>query len=667
MSQGVLTPLQLQAGASLLNNQGIKTLPSALTTAISSYNSTTVISNFLNAVGFYNTQSYATASTLASLLSIGNSTCAALGDSIPTGYSNLSPVATSPWGFAGLVLQTGQNYLGNGDIGKFAQGFGAVEGYINTTNQFINSSVNAQTYLGPTFTTMDSLTTNQISDINTNLTGFGVDLANQGQLTDLSNLNEYGTPGALLQQIANVAGLQGGTLNSIQTALVAEGLTTKDIQTLISGQDSVTPSQYNLIQRLAYQGMQNVTGTDLQQILSILDVTTPNINTMADLLDQSKIFPNSYTTLQTPSPNGPIPIYGADDSVNMEVAENVENYIPSDTGCYELAKVIPPAQAVSNKAVQSALQQVAGIASTTLPRLADAIVGSTPNVWNPDTTYLADDVVANGSPIPTIYRAQQDVPVGTDITDTSYWLPTTLGGLNTMNGLPLIQAQTSAIPTATSSFYNNTIATGSGENGTITTCDVLGLATDHNDFASQLNTATTAINALQTAGSLNTLNAAYVAILSAVNDAAVITQIANANAAIAALSASPYYATLNTAWAYMANYLNKEKGYQIKAGVDYFNLQANEQASVMGFIQQLPQYGLQTGPCDAACFLNQIADTSIAGGQAIIGVMREAQNSQRLGATGLAQTPKPSPVPPVTPVPTVIPITDTSTTTTSTC
>lgn len=667
MAQGLLTPLQLQAGSSLLNNQGINGLPSALTTAIANYNSTTVISNFLNAVGFYQTQSYATSSTLASLLSIGSTTCAALGDSIPTGYSNLSVVSTSPWGFSGLITQTGNNYLGNGDIGRFAQGFGAVQGYINTTNQFINSAVNAQTYLGPTFTNMDSLTTNQISDINTNLVGFGTDLANQGLLTDLGNLDQYGTPGALLKQIANVAGLQGGTLNSIETALLAEGVTKKDIQTLLTGEDSVTPNQYNLLQRLAYQGMENVTGTDLQQILSILEVTTPNINTLADLLDQSKIFPNSYTTLQTPSPNGPIPIYGEDNSVNMEVADNVENYIPSDTGCYELAKVIPPSMAVSNKAVQSALQQVSGIASTTLPKLADTILGTTPDVWNPATTYLADDVVQNGQPIPTIYRAQQDVPIATDITDTDYWVPTSLGGLNTMNGLPDIQAQTTAVPTATSNFYANTIATGTGENGTINTCDVLGTATDHNNFAAQLDIATAAINTLQTAGSLTALNAAYVAILSAINDAAVLTQITNANNAISALSADPNYTTLNTAWAYIANYLNKEKGYQIKAGVDYFNLQADEQSSVMGFVQQLPQYGLLTGPCDAACFLNQIADTTIAGGQAIVGAMREAQNSQRLADAGLVPTPKPSTSPPVTPVPVVTPITDTSTTTTSTC
>lgn len=653
---GVLTPLQLEAGSALLNNQGLLPLPTALTTAITSYNSTTVISNFLAAVTFYNSQSYATASTLSLLLSIGNTTCAALGDSIPAAYTNLTPVTASPWGFSGLITQTGTNYLGNSDNGRFAQGFGAVQGYIGTANQFVNSAVNAQTYLGPTFTSMDALITNQISDMNPNFDGFGTDLANQGQLTDLSNLAEYGTPGALLKQIANVADLQGGTLNFIEAALINQGLTAKDIQTLIYNQDSVTPSQYNLLQRLAYQGMKNVTGNDLQQVLDILDVTTPNINTLADLLDQSVIFPNSYKTLQTPSPNGPIPVYGSDASVNMEVADNVDNYIPSNTGCYELAKVIPASLAVSNKAVQTAFQQISGIASTTLPELAETVLGTAPDLWNENTTYLANDVVQYGGPIPTIYRAQQDVPTGIDISNNSYWLPTTLGGLNTTAGLPLIQAQTSAITTAVANFYSNTIATGTGPNGTITTCDVLGTAIDYNNFTAQLNTVTAGINALQTAGSLNTLNAAYVAILSAANDAAVITQISNANAAIAALSANPYYATLNTAWNYIANYLNIEKGYQTKAGVDYFNLQAGEQSSTMAFVQQLPYFGIQTDAGGPAYFITQIADTTVLGGQAIIGVMREAQNQQRLNAAGIGVNYLPSAVPAVAPVPAVTPV-----------
>ena len=188
MAQGFVTPLQLSAASALLNNQGINPLPTALTSAITAFNSTAVIADFLAALAAYQTKPYANASTLLSLQSIGNSTCPALGDSIPIAYTNLSP---SLIGFSGLIIQTGNTYLGNGDTKKFCQNFISAQGYQGTTNNFINSAVNAQTYLGPTFKGMDSLTTNGISNINSNFVGFGTDLFKQGDLTNFSDINYY--------------------------------------------------------------------------------------------------------------------------------------------------------------------------------------------------------------------------------------------------------------------------------------------------------------------------------------------------------------------------------------------------------------------------------------------------------------------------------------------
>ena len=278
-------------------------------------------------------------------------------------------------------------------------------------------------------------------------------------------------------------------------------------------------------------------------------------------------------------------------------------------------------------------------------------------------TDVANAPAINGlaqlSPSTQFYRAQDYVPAGTDITDTNYWQPVTLGGLNTMAGLPLIEAQTTAIDASVSSFVNTNIATGTGPNGAITICDVLGLAYDHNDFATRLNTATTAINALQAAGSLNTLNTAYTTILAAANDAAVLTQIANANAAIAALSASPYVTTLNTAWTYMSNYLNLELGYQSKAGVDYFLLQPGEQTSVYAFVQSLSQFGRQCEACGPNQFLQEIADTTTLTGQGLVGSLREGENQMQLAASSInnPEITKPPSTPPVDPACAVTPVT----------
>lgn len=672
MAQGIVTPLQLTAAAGLMANAGIKPLPAALNAALVAFNSTTLISNFIAAVNFYKAQSFATQSTLESLLSIGNTVCPALGNSIPASpvgsypYLNAEYLTTpfnatdgstlDPSGFSELIRQTASAYLGDGDNGRFSQGFMAVQGYINTTNTFINSAVNAETYLGPTFSSTDSLITNNISDMNPDLGAFGTDLANQGLLTNFGDLNQYGTPGALLRQLATVGRFQGGMPGFVSNPLQTAGINAAGIQSLLNGGVDITESQYNLLQRQAYQAMQNITGDALTQVLQILDVTTANIANMADLLDQSKIFPNSYTTLQTPTPTGYEPIYGPDLSVNLDLANNVANFLPQPTGCDDLQKVIPAALAVSSKAVQSSYQQLQGVNATSLPALAQAVKGFSPNTWNLDNTYLADALVSQGQPIPTLYRAQQDVPAGTDINDTNFWLPTTVGGLSTAAGLPLIQDQTQIIASSVSDYFANSVATGTGPNGTITTCDVLGLAIDHDDFASRLNTATSAVNTLQSAGSLNTLNTAYTAILVAANDAAVLTQIANANAAIAALSANPNVPTLNTAWTYMANLMNLSAKYTTEASIDYFVLPAGDKVSVMALVQNFSQYGTQNNSCGPAAFLNSVADTNTLTGQAIVACLREASNAQQLGRAGLGLDITPSTTPAVTPVPAVIPV-----------
>jgi hypothetical protein len=270
---------------------------------------------------------------------------------------------------------------------------------------------------------------------------------------------------------------------------------------------------------------------------------------------------------------------------------------------------------------------------------------------------LANTVVSWGAPVPAFYRAIVDVPAGIDISNTAYWAPTTLGGLNTMADLPLIQAQTTPVDASVNSYISTNLATGTGPNGTITTYDVLGLAIDSNNFAAQFNTATVAINSLQTAGSLAALNTAYVNILSAVNDAGVQTQITNANNAIAALSANPNVTTLNAAWVYMANLMNLSAKYTTEAGIDYFLLQPGDKNSVYALVQNLPYYGLLTADGDAAEFLENIADTTTLGGQAIVGSMREGRNNARLSAASMYNTNQIPSDAEIAPIPVIDPVT----------
>jgi hypothetical protein len=676
----ILSPLQLTASVSLLQNQGLKPFPATLATAIQTFNATTVISNFLAAVSFYKAQTFATQSTLASLLSVGATVCPALGNSIPETPVGNYPYLDSeylinylgavdgstidPSGFSNLIEQTCAAYLGNGDAGKFSQGFVAMQGYISSTNQYINSSVNANQYLGPLFTNMDDLVTANIASMTTDLPSFGVDLANQGNLWNMSKLDLYGTPAGLLQQISALAGIRGRTVPDLQNVLISMGLSATDIANLVNDNrvglnnpTGLTQNEFDKLQLLAYNATTMISGDALTQILDILGVTTPGIDSLDDLLNPVIMFPLSYASLQTPSPNGPVPIFNSTGAVNSSITPIVNSYLPTSSGCDELGKIIPPAQATANKAIQVSFQQINNIPNSTLPNLANTVLGNTDNPWVVTQPYLANAVVGYGSPVPSYYRATDDVPAGTDINNTAYWTPTTLGGLSTMADLPLIQAQTTPVDSSVTSYVATTMATGTGPNGTITTYDVLGLALDSNDFATQLATATTAINSLQGAGSLATLNTAYVNILSASNDAGVITQINNANVAIAALSASPYVTTLNTAWTYMANLMNLSAKYTSQAGIDYFLLQPGDKNSVYAFVQNLPYYGLLTANGDAAEFLENIADTTTLGGQAIVGAMREGRNNARLSAASLYNTNQIPSNPEIAPIPVIDPVT----------
>jgi hypothetical protein len=685
----VLTPLQLTVAASMLSNTGLKGFPTALQTAIAAFNATTVISNFIAAVNFYKSQSFATSSTLTSLLSIGSTVCPALGNSIPA-----SPVGTytylnseylinylgavdgstiDPSGFSNLIEQTCAAYLGNGDYGRFSQGFVAVQGYIASTNQYINSAVNANQFLGPTFTNMDSLTTAGVSGVNSDLEKFGVDLAKQGSLVNLQKLDLYGTPAGLVQQISRLSGVSRlRTVPAVQSVMNAAGLTDNDIENIVTDNrvglnkpNGLSQNDFDRIQKTAYTALSAVTGDDLAQILSILDVTTPNITNLAQLLDPVKVFPLSYPTMLTTTPTGSVPIFGTGGSVNSSITPIVNSYLPTASGCDELGKIIPPADAVANKAIEVALKQINNIGTTTLPELAEAILGSVDRDWDPQQEYLANDVVkVDSAAAPTFYRAKSPgctpgtftVPPGVDITDTNYWAETTLGGLSTMKDLPLIQAQTTPVPTDVAQFFATEVATGTGPCGVLTTYDVLGLALDSNNFAAQLNTAITAINALQAAGSLATLNTAYTNMLVAANDPAMITLIGNANTAIAALSASPYVTTLNTAWTYMANLMNLSAKYTSQAGVDYFLLQSGDTSSTKSFVQNLSYYGQLTAQGDAAQFLENLADIATLGGQAIIGTMREGRNQERLNASGLYNTTQIPSDAVVAPIPVISPV-----------
>lgn len=598
------------AGATLSNNGGVS-LANTWTAAVGSYTGTTLISSYFSAVSaaYSNAAANISNATLSNMVTFCSGTVPALADNTPAAYSNLGTNALS--GFTGIVSSQGSSYLGNGNVTVFAQVFSAAQGYVITTNDYINTSINSQTYLGSTFTTMNSLITGNLSDATLATGTFGADLVKLGQLIDLNNLGNFGSPAALFRQLITLTNITPG----IRAALIQAGLDEASIGNLTDPNINVDTN----VQRLAYIGMQNITGTDLEQVLAIFGVTTSNIMTMADLLNPVKIFPDSFPSLTVRTYNQDATsvlraIYDNDQGViNSKLLTYLPQYVlvlagPGTITYERLSLIIPPDHALANKAIQVSLQQIKNISTLSLPQLAAAF-----------------------------------------------------SNMQTTRDLPAISALQQAVPESVAAYYNSTYATGSGPNGTLVLTDLLGAAVGI-PFTSDLTNVTTTINSMTTAGILGTLTVTYNRMQNTVNgdyydsatgnivipagpgagtygnvDLALSALISNASSEVSGIQSSypTQSANLNTNFTDMASSIVSENTNLSLASIDIPNLLTTGRGPIMSFVQSLPNYGVNTEKNGPSQFLESVADLNTQGGQAIVACLREGRNIAALNAVNV--------------------------------
>jgi hypothetical protein len=608
MVVSVLTPLQMIAGATLSNNGGVS-LANTWTAAVGSYTGTTLISSYFSAVSaaYSNTAANISNATLSSMVTFCSGTVPALADNTPAAYSSLGTNALS--GFTGIVSSQGSSYLGNGNVTVFAQVFSAAQGYVITTNDYINTSINSQTYLGSTFTTMNSLITGNLSDATLATGTFGADLARLGQLIDLNNLGNLGSPAALFRQLVTLTNITPG----IRAALIQAGLDEASIGNLTDPSINVDTN----VQRLAYIGMQNITGTDLEQVVAVFGVTTANIMTMADLLNPVKIFPNSFPslTVRTYNQDATSVLRAIYDNNQGVVNSKLLTYLPQyvlvlaapGTITYErLSLIIPPDQALANKAIQVSLQQIKNISTLSLAQLAAAF-----------------------------------------------------SNMQTTRDLPAISALQQAVPASVAAYYSSNYATGSGPNGTLVITDLLGAAVGI-PFTSDLTNVTTTINSMTTSGILGTLTVTYVRMKDTVDgvysvgntvvipagpgagtygnvDSALSALISDASNTVSGIQSSypTQSANLNINFTDMASSIVSENTNLSLASIDIPNLLSTGRGPIMSFVQSLPNYGINTQKNGPSQFLETVADLNTQGGQAIVACLREGRNIAALNAVNV--------------------------------
>jgi hypothetical protein len=127
-----------------------------------------------------------------------------------------------------------------------------------------------------------------------------------GFAIDLANLDNLGSPAALLTQIVRYGGLNE-TLSGLLTAQQIP------FDTIVDLTDDPSFTVSDNINRRIYLALSAITTTtapqSLSEILTSLSVTTPNIVSLADLLNPVKMFPNSFQALSVPTVKGSTAIY----------------------------------------------------------------------------------------------------------------------------------------------------------------------------------------------------------------------------------------------------------------------------------------------------------------------------------------------------------------------
>ena len=284
-----------------------------------------------------------------------------------------------------------------------------------------------------------------------------------------------------------------------------------------------------------------------------------------------------------------------------------------------LSQIIPADQALANKALATSLQQIAGITNMTLPVLAN-----------------------------------------------------TISNLQTTSNLPLVTAQTQAVPANVANVFINS-AGGTGNNNTVLIIDILGTAAGTVHTRALTNTVSqfSTMNLVSLTSTYQTMSNVVTGIYgNPITGPVIITTgpYANtyANATVAFSNAlipgaqseisnivvgyPTQVTTLNQDWTDMANQLVLEQNQQANANLNFSQLQANSNSSIYGFIQSLPQYGADTTEGGTTQFLEAVADLTDFTGESIVASLRQTQNQRVLTAAGI-QTNSNVPVAPNPPPP----------------
>lgn len=247
--------------------------------------------------------------TYKNLITIGSTSIPALGNSPPaafnwSGYPAWAPQwGTSPstrevtqWGYVRLFALQGYNEF-NYNSGlpaykDFLSGFTSDSSFVDYTNQAILAVHNSQDFLDGTYSNMNDLITGDITGVSLSTQVFGQDLIALGKAIDLSQLDTFGLPSNLLKLLAK----NNAFTKNLSLAIVSSGILPNELDDILNNVTQPTIEQ----ERNIYACFYLTVGDALTEVLTPLNCKTQGLESVADLLNPVKLFPNSYKTLTVP-------------------------------------------------------------------------------------------------------------------------------------------------------------------------------------------------------------------------------------------------------------------------------------------------------------------------------------------------------------------------------
>lgn len=387
-SSGKYTPLNLNSLGSLLQNTGLtinKTTATymGVSNNLSSYTpgttvNDTVINPLYQAIrdAFTHLGNRVDSGTYSNLITIGTSSIGALGNSKPNSYTrttslnpypNVTPYSGEYASYGWLRLLPLQAhyefYINNGSYSDFLSTFCTVAGFKDISNKAIDAFDTSNTYLDGVYSNMNDLISADITGVSLSTFYWGQDLIASGRAIDPSTIAKFGNPENLLITLQKNKALT----KTVNLALLASGLSASDIINIASGVKPTIAQQKNI-----YGAFSVIIKTDLEDVLLPLNCQTKGLESLADLLNPKKLFPNSYQTLSVPKYNtnpGPTNsktyylIYNGTDVDAQKLKEFGSR----------LAGIIPNNIAIACDAFSIAMMQIKNIQSVNIEKFSQAV------------------------------------------------------------------------------------------------------------------------------------------------------------------------------------------------------------------------------------------------------------------------------------------------------